>query len=61
MATITFDTLRFASKLKSAGMFPEYAEAEVEALADIFEVSDDQDDIKLIQEDRIEALRAVQW
>jgi hypothetical protein len=28
MATITFDTLKFANKLKSAGVLPEHAEAE---------------------------------
>ena len=30
MATITFDTLKFANKLKSAGVLPEHAEAEAE-------------------------------
>jgi hypothetical protein len=39
MATITFDTLKFANKFKSAGVLPEHAEAEAEALADIFEVN----------------------
>jgi hypothetical protein len=39
MATITFDTLKFANKLKSAGVPPEHAEAEAEALADIFEIN----------------------
>lgn len=39
MAAITFDTLRFANKLKSAGVLPEHAEAEAEALADVFEVN----------------------
>jgi hypothetical protein len=28
MATITFDTLKFANKLKAAGVLPEQAEAE---------------------------------
>lgn len=42
MATITFDTLKFANKLKSAGVLPEHAEAEAEALADIFETHLDQ-------------------
>ena len=31
--------LKFANKLKSAGVLPEHAEAEAEALADIFEVN----------------------
>ena len=55
MATITFDTLKFANKLKSAGVLPEHAEAEAEALADIFEVHlkdvATKEDIKLLKED----------
>jgi pyruvate-formate lyase-activating enzyme len=55
MATITFDTLKFANKLKSAGVLPEHAEAEAEALADIFEVNlkevATKEDIKLLKED----------
>jgi hypothetical protein len=39
MATITFDTLKFANKLKSAGVVPGHPEAEAEALADIFELN----------------------
>ena len=54
MATITFDTLKFANKLKSAGVLPEHAEAEAEALADIFEVNlkevATKEDIKLLEE-----------
>jgi len=54
MATITFDTLKFANKLKSAGVLPEHAEAEAEALADIFEVNlkevATREDIKLLKE-----------
>jgi hypothetical protein len=55
MATITFDTLKFANKLKSAGVVPEHAEAEAEALADIFEINlkevATKDDIKLLKDD----------
>jgi pyruvate-formate lyase-activating enzyme len=55
MATITFDTLKFANKLKSAGVLPEHAEAEAEALADIFEVNlkevATKEDFKLLKED----------
>jgi hypothetical protein len=54
MATITFDTLKFANKLKSAGVLPEHAEAEAEALADIFEVNlkevATREDIKHLEE-----------
>ena len=55
MATITFDTLKFANKLKSAGVAPEHAEAEAEALADIFEINlkevATKEDIKLLKDD----------
>jgi hypothetical protein len=55
MATITFDTLKFANKLKSAGVLPEHAEAEAQALADIFEVNlkevATREDIQLLKED----------
>ena len=54
MAAITFDTVKFANKLKSAGVLPEHAEAEAEALADIFEVNlkevATKEDIKLLEE-----------
>ena len=53
MATITFDTLKFANKLKSAGVAPEHAEAE--ALANIFEINlkevTTKEDIKLLKDD----------
>jgi hypothetical protein len=55
MSTITFDTLKFANKLKSAGVLPEHAEAEAEALADIFEANLNEvatkEDIKALKED----------
>ena len=54
MATITFDMLKFANKLKSAGVVPEHAEAEAEALADIFEINlkevATKEDIKHLEE-----------
>ena len=54
MAPITFDTLKFANKLKSAGVLPEHVEAEAEALADIFEVNlkevATKEDIKHLEE-----------
>ena len=53
MATITFDTQKFANKLKSAGVVSEHVEAE--ALADIFEINlkevATKEDIKLLKED----------
>lgn len=39
MATITFDTLKFARRLKEAGVPVEQAEAEAEALAEVFSES----------------------
>ncbi len=37
MTTITFDTLKFANRLKSAGVSS--AEAEAEAMAEIFDIA----------------------
>ncbi len=39
MAAITFDTLKFANRLKSAGVPPAQAEAEAEALAEVFDLA----------------------
>jgi broad-specificity NMP kinase len=39
MATIAFDTLRFTKRMKDAGMSERQAEAEAEALAEIFAVN----------------------
>ncbi len=39
MTTITFDTLKFANRLKSAGVASAHAEAEAEALAEVFELT----------------------
>jgi broad-specificity NMP kinase len=35
MTTLTFDTLKFANRLKAAGVPPAQAEAEAEALAEV--------------------------
>ena len=54
MATITFDTLKFANRLKSAGVLPEHAEAEAEALSEVFEANlkelATKEDIKHLEE-----------
>jgi hypothetical protein len=54
MAAITSDTLKFANKLKSAGVVPEHAEAEAEALAELFEINlkevATKEDIKHLEE-----------
>jgi hypothetical protein len=39
MVAITFDTLKYANKLKAAGAEPKLAEAEAEALAEVFELN----------------------
>ena len=39
MATITFDTLKFANTLKDAGVPPAQAEAEADALSEVLEVN----------------------
>lgn len=37
MTAITFDTLKFANRLKASGVPDKHAEAEAEALAEVFE------------------------
>jgi len=39
MSAITFDTLKFANRLKSAGVPSAQAEAEAEALAEVFDLA----------------------
>jgi hypothetical protein len=39
MTTMTFDTLKFANKLKAVGVPSAHAEAEAEALAEVFDVN----------------------
>jgi len=39
MATVTFDTLRFANRLKNAGIPAVHAEAEADALSEVFETN----------------------
>jgi len=39
MSTITFDTLRFANRLKTAGVPAVQAEAEAEALSEVLEIN----------------------
>jgi len=53
MAPLTFDTLRFANKLKAAGVPPEHAEAEAAALSEVLEVNlkelATKDDLKTLE------------
>lgn len=39
MASVTFDTLKFANRLKAAGVPDKQAEAEAEALAEVMEIN----------------------
>lgn len=39
MAMVPFDTLKFADKLKAAGISPNQAEAQADALAEVIEVN----------------------
>jgi Tfp pilus assembly protein PilO len=62
MAAITFDTLKYANKLKAAGAEPKVAEAEAEALAEVFELNLNEvatrEDLKHMEERLNERLEA---
>jgi hypothetical protein len=61
MVAITFDTLRYANRLKAAGAESKIAEAEAEALAEIFELNlkevATREDIKFLEESSEPALK----
>ena len=54
MVAITFDTLKYANRLKAAGAESRIAEAEAEALAEVFELNlkevATRDDLKQMKE-----------
>jgi hypothetical protein len=62
MAAITFDTLKYANRLKAAGAEPKVAEAEAEALAEVFELNLNEvvtrDNLKHMEERLNERLEA---
>ncbi|MGZ8237227.1 MAG: DUF1640 domain-containing protein [Methylobacter sp.] len=62
MAAITFDTLKYANRLKAAGAEPKVAEAEAEALAEVFELNLNEvatrEDLKHMEERLSERLEA---
>ena len=63
MSTITFDTLKFANKLKEAGVPSAQAEAEASALSEVLDVNlkelTTKDDLKTLE---VEAkIQVVQW
>jgi len=76
MSTITFDTLKFANRLKDAGVSTAHAEAEATALADVFEsnlkelatkedlkrdLSDLRTDLKLEMADIKSEVKLMRW
>jgi hypothetical protein len=62
MAAITFDTLKYANRLKAAGAESRIAEAEAEALAEVFELNLNEvatrEDLKHMEERLNERLEA---
>jgi hypothetical protein len=54
VVAITVDTLKYSNRLKAAGADPKIAEAEAEALAEVFELNlkeiATREDIKLLEE-----------
>ena len=60
MVAITFDTLKYANRLKAAGAESRIAEAEAEALAEVFELNlkeiATRDDLKQMEERLIEKM-----
>lgn len=62
MVAITFDTLKYANRLKAAGAEPKIAEAEAEALAEVFELNLNEvatrEDLKHMEERLNERLEA---
>ena len=62
MVAITFDTLKYANRLKAAGAESRIAEAEAEALAEVFELNLQEvatrDDLKQMEERLIEKMDA---
>ena len=55
MAAIAFDTLKFANRLKQAGVPPQQAEAEAAAFAEVLEISLEElvtkEDLQLTKEE----------
>ena len=58
MASITFDTLKFAQRLKEAGVPDKQAEAEAEALAEVFQSNLDQLPTKSDLDHRLKEMEA---
>lgn len=61
MSTLTFDTLKFANRLKTAGMPPEQAEAEAEALAEVLSEAIKTSDLATKADMHEMELRITKW
>jgi len=61
MTTLTFDTLKFANKLKAAGVPDKQAEAEAEALADVMSEAVKASDLTTKNDLHDLELRVTKW
>jgi len=61
MGTITFDTLKFANRLKSAGVPPAQAEAEAEVLAEVLAEAVKASDLATKGDVRESEMRVIKW
>lgn len=61
MTTLTFDTLKFANKLKAAGVPEKQAEAEAEALADVMAEAAKTSDLTTKSDLHDLELRVTKW
>jgi hypothetical protein len=61
MTTLTFDTLKFANKLKAAGVPEKQAEAEAEALADVMAEAAKTSDLTTKNDLHDLELRVTKW
>jgi hypothetical protein len=65
MSTITFDTLKFARRLKEAGVSEKHAEAEADALAEVFELQSKdlatKGDLQQVKIELQADMRLVKW
>lgn len=61
MSTLTFDTLKFANRLKSAGVPSAQAEAEAEVLAEVLAEAVKTSDLATKNDVRESEMRVVKW
>lgn len=61
MTTISFDTLKFANRLKAAGVPPQQAEAEAEALAEVMAEAVKASDLTTKADLHESEMRIVKW